>query len=83
MILAGRIYAERDELNRKLLPLLAAQTAQPAPALSAALAQLKANLSAEMRAVSEQHFLVFRMLLSTTQVLSRKLSLLSHELTSC
>ena len=38
------------------------------PGLSGQLKALKANLAAEQRAVSEEHYLVFRMLLSHTQV---------------
>ena len=38
------------------------------PGLGGQLKALKANLAAEQRAVSEEHYLVFRMLLSHTQV---------------
>ena len=42
--------------------------AATAPDLAPALTELKANLAAEMRAVSEEHFLLLRLLLSPTQV---------------
>jgi hypothetical protein len=60
---------ERDELNRQVRSLLASGSDEGAQQqLPKVLAQLKANLSSEMRAWSEQHFLLFRMLLSPTQV---------------
>ncbi len=59
---------ERDEINRRVAQLLASADEGAQQQLPIALAQLKANLSAEMRAWSEQHFLLFRMLLSPTQV---------------
>ncbi|CAL8461892.1 g1423 [Coccomyxa elongata] len=63
-----KIYKERDELNQRVAALLASGNDEGAQKqLPAALAQLRANLSSEMRAWSEQHFLVFRMLLSSTQ----------------
>lgn len=68
-ILLRRIYQEREELNGKVTALLASASDEGAQQqLSAMLAQLKGNLSSEMRAWSEQHFLLFRMLLSPTQV---------------
>lgn len=64
-----RIYKERDQLNQRVAALLASGADEGAQKqLPAALAQLRANLSSEMRAWSEQHFLLFRMLLSPTQV---------------
>lgn len=62
-----RIYAAREGLNSRVASMLQAPDA-PATEVAAALADLKENLSAEMRAVSEQHFLLLRMLLSPTQV---------------
>ncbi|KAK9908662.1 hypothetical protein WJX75_001163 [Coccomyxa subellipsoidea] len=63
-----KIYMERDELNRQVRSLLASGSDEGAQQqLPKVLAQLKANLSSEMRAWSEQHFLLFRMLLSPTQ----------------
>ncbi|EIE25143.1 hypothetical protein COCSUDRAFT_65115 [Coccomyxa subellipsoidea C-169] len=62
-----KIYMERDELNRRVAQLLASADKGAQQQLPIALAKLKANLSAEMRAWSEQHFLLFRMLLSPTQ----------------
>ena len=63
------LYKERDQLNQRVAALLASGSDEGAQKqLPVALAQLRANLSSEMRAWSEQHFLVFRMLLSPTQV---------------
>jgi len=65
-----RIYTEREALHARAARCLTsgAERGQSSAELPAALAGLKRNLAAEMRAVSEQHFLVFRMLLSCTQV---------------
>ena len=62
-----RVYAAREGLNSRVAAMLQAPEA-PMTEVAAALADLKENLSAEMRAVSEQHFLLLRMLLSPTQV---------------
>ncbi len=62
--LRRRIYAERQGLNERVA---AALQAPGAPDLAPALTELKANLAAEMRAVSEEHFLLLRLLLSPTQ----------------
>ena len=67
MVCLIRIYAAREGLNSRVAGLLQAPDA-PANQVAAALADLRENLSAEMRAVSEQHFLLLRMLLSPTQV---------------
>lgn len=78
-----RIYKERDELNQRVAALLASGNDEGAQKqLPAGLAQLRANLSSEMRAWSEQHFLVFRMLLSSTQVMLCSTAL-SSQLTFC
>lgn len=67
MACARRIYAERVALNQRVAGMLRAAEAA-GPDLAPLLADLKANLAAEMRAASEQHFLLLRMLLSPTQV---------------
>ena len=58
-----RIYMDRERLNGSVRACLIDRQ----PNLAAQLKELKANLAAEQRAVSEQHYLVFRMLLSYTQ----------------
>ena len=58
-----RIYMERERLNGAVKACLT----DGQPGLPDQLKALKANLAAEQRAVSEQHYLVFRMLLSHTQ----------------
>ena len=58
-----RIYIDRERLNGSVRACLI----DGQPDLAAQLKALKANLAAEQRAVSEQHYLVFRMLLSCTQ----------------
>ena len=58
-----RIYMDRKQLNQSVRACLI----EGQPNLAAQLKALKANLAAEQRAVSEQHYLVFRMLLSYTQ----------------
>ena len=54
---------ERERLNGAVKACLV----EGQPGLEGQLGALKANLAAEQRAVSEQHYLVFRMLLSHTQ----------------
>lgn len=54
---------ERERLNGSVRSCLT----EGRPNLATQLKALKANLAAEQRAVSEQHYLVFRMLLSYTQ----------------
>ncbi len=54
---------ERERLNGAVKACLT----NGQPGLPDQLKALKANLAAEQRAVSEQHYLVFRMLLSHTQ----------------
>ena len=70
-MLPARIYCERKALNARVAAALQAPgggVPATAPDLAPALTELKANLAAEMRAVSEEHFLLLRLLLSPTQV---------------